>query len=179
MKKSISGSGSLGRRKKLLPTELLAEQTLDKATLGSALEGGNECGHLSNLVREGVVNGLTGTDLGLTAPRLTLFHSGTMRTELEESTHNAHNAHDLIDVCAHRPHVLSMPEPTTKRPKGKNPTNLLLDAELVDIAKKFFPTTRYKNLSGFCESAIRKQFRAMAPKLRKAGFKLPEELFVK
>ena len=69
---------------------------------------------------------------------------------------------------------------TTKGYSGsKKRTNLSIDAKLVKIAIAHFPATRFGSLSGFVESALRREFRAMAPRLRKAGFTIPEAVLTK
>lgn len=61
----------------------------------------------------------------------------------------------------------------------KKRTNLSLDAELVEIAQKHFPATKFGSLSSFVEHALKKEYRRMAPAMRKAGHKLPERVFTK
>jgi hypothetical protein len=55
--------------------------------------------------------------------------------------------------------------------------NLLLDHELVEAAKRYFPTTRYRTVSGFAEAMLRREFRINAVRLRKAGIPIPASLF--
>lgn len=87
--------------------------------------------------------------------------------------HGTHSAHSQTDTP-------TMNNSTSKGYSGgKKRTNVSIDGALADIAKKHFPATSYKSLSGFVECALRNKFRALAPRLRKAGFKLPESLFVK
>lgn len=69
-----------------------------------------------------------------------------------------------------------MKEDSTDR-YAENRTNLYLDPDLVEIAKKHFKTTRYGSLSGFVEARIRHELRKQSPKLRKKGVKLPASLF--
>lgn len=110
-----------------------------------------------------------------------------MRTKTEDANKNAHIAHKTVAVCAHPAHTSNtMTAATAKKPSaqkgyagGKKRTNLSLDAELVDIAVKHFPATKHGSLSGFVEHELRRQFRALAPKLRKAGYKIPESVFTK
>jgi hypothetical protein len=61
----------------------------------------------------------------------------------------------------------------------KKRTNLSLDSELVEIATRHFKKTRHGSLSGFVESKLRSEFRALASALRQAGFTIPESVFMK
>lgn len=119
---------------------------------------------------------------GLLRPALASHNCNHVRTKSETTTKNPHCTHKVIVVQAHCAHSADMAKPnsTTRGYAGsKKRTNLSLDSELVEIAQKHFPATRHGSLSGFVENSIRREFRALAPKLRRAGFKLPESLFVK
>lgn len=101
----------------------------------------------------------------------------TTKEEIKEKNGSARNYVDLYAQCAHSAHMPNQSSTYKGYTGGKKRTNLSLDGKLVEIATKHFPATRHGSLSGFVENAIRKEFKAMAPKLRKAGFKLPPELF--
>jgi len=61
------------------------------------------------------------------------------------------------------------------KPGGKKRTNLSLNAELAALAKQWFPD----GLTDFVERKLRSEFRRLAPRIRRAGHKLPESLFTK
>lgn len=103
-----------------------------------------------------------------------------MRIKSESANENAHNAHKIIAVCAQNAHSAdAMATTTNTSKKGKCPTNLTLDAELVSVAQKFFPTTKDKSLSGFVDRALRAAFRKHAAKIKGAGIVIPEAVFTK
>lgn len=62
---------------------------------------------------------------------------------------------------------------------SKRSTTLSINGKLVDIATEVFRKTRHRSLSGFVDDMLVRELRARAPMLRKAGYKLPEELFWK
>lgn len=88
-----------------------------------------------------------------------------------------------IDVYAHctyspnQPNRATSLQPMNKDPYAENRTTLYLDPALTEIAKAHFKTTRYRSLSGFVDSQMRRELRRQSPKLRKRGVKLPETLF--
>lgn len=136
----------------------------------------------ASVIRESEVLRLALACGRLSGGGLPLHTGGNVRTKSVSATQNADYPHKTIAASAHSAHSarMSKDNSTTKGYAGsKKRTNLSLDGELVEIAQKHFPATRHGSLSGFVENAIRREFRAMAPKLRKAGFKLPETLFVK
>jgi hypothetical protein len=73
---------------------------------------------------------------------------------------------------------------TTTKPKSRyrgdrRATTVVLSEALVRLAQQYFPTTRHDSLSGFIEADLASYFRKNAAKLRKAGLKLPEQVFSK
>jgi hypothetical protein len=61
----------------------------------------------------------------------------------------------------------------------RKPTNIILSAELVDLAQRYLPATKHRNLSRFTENALRALFRKEATKIRGAGLSVPESAFIK
>lgn len=59
----------------------------------------------------------------------------------------------------------------------KKRTNVSIDSALTEIAKRAFPNTRYGSLSGFIDAMLMREFKANAPRLRRAGISLPAWLF--
>lgn len=71
---------------------------------------------------------------------------------------------------------------TTQKKKyagAKRSTTISVNGNLVDAALKYFPSTRHRSVSGWFDNALKRELRAVAPKLRKLGIKLPEEVFAK
>jgi post-segregation antitoxin (ccd killing protein) len=62
---------------------------------------------------------------------------------------------------------------------NRRPANIILNGDLVDLARKFFPGTKYGSLSGFVETALKREFAKSAKKIRGAGHKMPEAVFAK
>lgn len=62
---------------------------------------------------------------------------------------------------------------------NRKPTNLVMDAEVVDAAKRYFATTRHGSVSAFVERKLRELLRKDAAKVRAKGIKIPQVVFAK
>ena len=171
-KQSLTGL----RRQLPSSAQLSAQQHFNELSELDSARSGEFFAEHPSVCRDREVDGFFPADNGL----LDRAHARTMRIKSETANENAHNAHKIIAVCAQNAHPAdAMATTNTTNKKGKHPTNLTLDAELVDVAQKFFPTTRDKSLSRFVERALRAAFRKHAAKIKGAGIAMPETIFTK
>lgn len=70
----------------------------------------------------------------------------------------------------------------SEKPKKRLPKKTLTltpNPELVALAKQHFPHTRHYNITGWLNRALMRELRKDAGRMRAAGIKVPEWLFLK